>query len=892
MPQVIDGFIDLSTWDFEKDGIAKLDGNWDFYWQQLIEPEEFKDNNQERKTSFSVPGIWNDVEIDGKELGENGYATVRLRIKTNGKKTRYAIRIERVESAAKFWVNGQLLIKQGEVSTTREAQKGLRLPTDVSFAARDTIEIVAQITNFKHRFGGIFNSVLFAKPEQIRLYADNRMAFDLFLFGVLLVMGIYHLGLFVLRRKDYSPLFFAMVALLTALHMSTNSEYFLDKIYHNFDWEIFMKIDYFPNYLRVAFFGLFIGALFPKEISRKFIFGITAVLSALGLLILLTPARIYTFTLLSFEIIILILFVYLMYGLVLASVKKREGAIYSLLGTLLLLVTGVNDILYEMQIINSIYLVPFGIFIFIFFQSFMLSVRFSKAFFAEKLLAERLKIFGKIKDGFLADSSHSLEAPLSVIVQNTGAKKAVLVLKKSDNWLVDTVIGCSQKIDKQTKLDTLQEGEIGFPVDLVQQSISQQKLLIVNPKNKKLQKISGAYITKNQIDSALCMPLFQQKKIAGVLYLEGEDNNNILGAEVLNVLNLLSSELMTLIDNSQIYSELYEFNKTLEEKVKLRAHEVIRQKDELQVQAQNLQQTNIELSDRQEKIQQQSEEILMQSKDLQEANKLLKKQHTRLEHQNQYIGSSINYAKTIQQAILPFQANMKATFDYFLLYRPKDVISGDFYWLTKIDDGIIEKNFIAVVDCTGHGVPGAFLSIIGSRLLRETIVEKRIYDPKLILERLDKGIKLALKQKHTENQDGMDVCLCLLEKQLDDSTKVTFSGAKRPLYYYDASKSEMNVLKGTRRSIGGWRQARRKIEFESEQIIAQSGDIIYLTSDGYITQNAPNRKSFGSERLIGILQRNAYLELAAQQKVLENTLDTYAQNEDQRDDITILGIKL
>ena len=123
--------------------------------------------------------------------------------------------------------------------------------------------------------------------------------------------------------------------------------------------------------------------------------------------------------------------------------------------------------------------------------------------------------------------------------------------------------------------------------------------------------------------------------------------------------------------------------------------------------------------------------------------------------QNKKINSSIQYAQNIQQAILPLENNIGKYFDHFIIYKPKDIVSGDFYWYTELENRV----YLASVDCTGHGVPGAFMSMIGSRLLNEIVIEKEITDPAKILALLNSKIIEALRQNETENADGMDVCL-------------------------------------------------------------------------------------------------------------------------------------
>ena len=260
---------------------------------------------------------------------------------------------------------------------------------------------------------------------------------------------------------------------------------------------------------------------------------------------------------------------------------------------------------------------------------------------------------------------------------------------------------------------------------------------------------------------------------------------------------------------------------------------------------------------------------------------------------NKKITDSIRYAQTIQEAILPNQELLISKLnEYFLIYQPKDIVSGDFYWFAEVkgENGMADKIFIAVVDCTGHGVPGAFMSMIGHGLLNEIILQNNIHDTDEILSLLDKGIISALKQEEKTNDDGMDLCLCCVEKQDDGAFKLDFTGAKRPLYYIAKSSTELQVLKGNSYSIGGNRK--RKKEFSKQELTLQEGDMIYLSTDGLIDQNSPNKTKFCSQRLKKMLVENAHLPLKKQELIIRKRLKDHQNKGEQRDDISLLGIKL
>jgi len=269
-------------------------------------------------------------------------------------------------------------------------------------------------------------------------------------------------------------------------------------------------------------------------------------------------------------------------------------------------------------------------------------------------------------------------------------------------------------------------------------------------------------------------------------------------------------------------------------------------------------------------------------------NEELEQQKEKIEFQNQQIHSSINYAQTIQASILPYKTEMDKHFDSFVVFLPKDVVSGDFYWFTHIPDD--NKTFVAAVDCTGHGVPGAFMSMISSRLLNEIVNEKKIYDPKEILSRMDSGVIKALRQNTSSNNDGLDMSLSLIER-IDNKCKVSYGGAKRPLFLSKNNK-DIEKIKGTRRSIGGIKRIKNKANFETKYLTLSKGDTFYLTTDGYSDQNDPQRKRFGSQNFIRLLNRIKDLSMETQKEQMELELFKHMKDAEQRDDITVIGVRV
>ncbi|KOR32198.1 hypothetical protein TI05_08795 [Achromatium sp. WMS3] len=271
------------------------------------------------------------------------------------------------------------------------------------------------------------------------------------------------------------------------------------------------------------------------------------------------------------------------------------------------------------------------------------------------------------------------------------------------------------------------------------------------------------------------------------------------------------------------------------------------------------------------------------TKQLEQAFTELEHANNELKEKNREITDNIHYAQNIQRAMLPTAEIIHQTFgdSIFIIYNPHSIVSGDFYWLARTQGEIL----IAVADCTGHGVSGAFLTMIGNTLLNKIVIEDQCMNPAEILGQLHLGVRKQLQQESGEIKDGMDVGLCRINIK---QHKVTFAGANRPLYH--VSKQQLQQIKGDRKSIGG-RQKEAQRVFTNQEFTFESGDTIYLSSDGMADQPNPARKTFGTKQLKTLLSEVASYPAAEQEQRIRNHFLTWKDNTPQRDDITLLGIQ-
>jgi PAS domain S-box-containing protein len=270
---------------------------------------------------------------------------------------------------------------------------------------------------------------------------------------------------------------------------------------------------------------------------------------------------------------------------------------------------------------------------------------------------------------------------------------------------------------------------------------------------------------------------------------------------------------------------------------------------------------------------------------VQSRTKELKNKVLLIENQHKEITESINYAKRIQASILPSDDKIKKYLpDSFIYYSPKDIVSGDFYWF----DHLKENPMLAIVDCTGHGVPGAFMSIIGYTQLNEIVSDHKLTDPGKILKELDKRVRLALNQNkglEGNSKDGMELGLISIDYQ---KKQIKYAGAMRPLYY--VRDGELSLLKGSKFAIGG-NSLKSKV-FETQTIKFRKDDCLYLFTDGYPDQfGGPKGKKFMTKNVGTMVTKISNLSMKEQGQIIKKSIKDWMRDEDQVDDILITGIK-
>jgi PAS domain S-box-containing protein len=1116
VPLIEKGIIQLQNWDFAKQGEIGLNGEWEFYWRQLLNPSDFIDNNVLQNRYFTrIPNPWNGKIIRGKPIGADGYATYRLQVRLAKPHEIFALKIPTVSTAFKIFVAGKEMTQVGQVGTTLKSSLPDFYPQFIEFTPDSpSFDIIIQVSNFHYRKGGLWESIELGLADKMQKKQNVLLAMQFFLLGSILIMALYHLGLYAIRRSDRAPLYFSILCFLVGLRMLCTDNYLI----HSFlqlDWWWLVRFEFISFYPSVALIIIFINAIFFNE--RLPYTSFFCLISSLlyTAVILLTPPKIFTYLAPPFQVVSLSLAVYMIYLMGLALLRQRQGSIAFAIGFGFLLASYLNDLFLVNNILTERYLsIGFGLFVFIFSQAFLLSVRFSKAFVEKENLAEELNYTNQNLEKIVEEKTQSLQqtnqelvkkqetlkaaeqkllrnaidlldvntelttakleleklsffqksilnsAELSIISTDLDgvitsfnptserwlgyeaqaligknsadiflAKKDSMSLELSDNQAVTKVKMTFEVILKSYKTrpdeaiewtyrkadgakmlvllrvseikDEYQEviGYLGVANDITESKKAEEKIRRQQELLREMERFAkiGAweynlqtdeFIGSEELNNIIGLPSdfqlisensssyntehdelvydkimhtantgetqeFEIKFSNGkwvnyfITKIEDELGNAKLEAVVQNITPrkeaeekvqtvasrlttliesmqvgvLLESEIRTIVLINQVFCDLFgipidkntmigiDCSQSAEQSKNLFKYSeaFVQRVEKILLERKPVSGEVLELKDgrfferdyipivlngqylghlwlyediTERKIQEKTL-ILMNAEAIQN-NQRLEEQGQRIRYQFKQIKDSINYASRMQKAVLPTDEQVTRLLkNYFVIYKPKDIVSGDFYWLEQIGDKIV----LAVVDCTGHGVPGAFMSMLGNSFLDSIVIQNQITQADNILYELNRYVNVILKQDVTEINDGMDIGICVIDTQMNT---LEFAGAQNNMVYIQ--NNELFNIRGGRFSVGGG-----KIDepFQNHSIDFSTPTTFYLFSDGYHDQlGGPKGKKFLSTRFRELLLAGHKLPMKAQKQILEAKFKEWRGKYEQTDDVLVLGFRL
>ncbi len=404
-PRAAAGVLDLRGWNLTRDGSVKLDGEWAFHPGAFIDPEDAP----AVKSYLAFPGLW---QGRGKFVPRRyGFASYRLTVLPGENRKVLALRLGDVYSAYRLYIGERLVLQRGRPGISAASTKAARGPPGyVAFSpSGEKIVLTLHVANFHHRNGGPKYSVRLGDDFRMRGKARNAIAFEVFLCGILLMLGIYNVVLFAVRRKELSTVFFALFTWMFMLRTLVLGEMYLVTLLGELSWEIHSRLIYSASYLTAMAFASFIHQVFPDNFSRLTARASQVFLSALVLVTLFTSPRFHTWLFPPFEIYMGLLAVYITWVFARAVYQGRDDAGLYLGGWLLFFVAIFNDIMKNHELLDTVYLMPTAMAVMVVSQAILLSRRISRAFIASEKLSDILEDRVARRTGQLAQATNSAE---------------------------------------------------------------------------------------------------------------------------------------------------------------------------------------------------------------------------------------------------------------------------------------------------------------------------------------------------------------------------------------------------------------------------------------------------------------------------------------------------
>lgn len=380
-PMVKKGVLDLRNWDLNSKEVLTLEGEWQFYWNQFLYTDDFLNQTDYSPYYSKVPGTWNDFIINDKKLNSEGFATYRLKILLKEKYKYVSLNFLSIQTAYRVFIDGSEIASGGEPGRDRNESKPGYNPKSVLFSPSSLkMEIIIHVSNFDHRKGGLWGAISFGSIQAITQKNRALRDRDIFIIGAILIIGIYYLGLFFIRKQEREALFFSLYCMAISMRIFVTGDILLLEYLPGLPWKILIIIEYITFFSSIPLFLLFINSLFSSRRIQTVTNCVIITSLLFSILAIILPVRLSSYLIPVYQIITLMVGLYITYILILFSFRENQLARILLLGFLMMFVIVINDILYAADIINSKYIISYGLLIFIIFQSFVMTIRFAKSF--------------------------------------------------------------------------------------------------------------------------------------------------------------------------------------------------------------------------------------------------------------------------------------------------------------------------------------------------------------------------------------------------------------------------------------------------------------------------------------------------------------------------------
>ncbi len=818
-PVVRRGVIDLRGWDFEKDGSVQLSGKWEYYHNHTLFDKDFISAAKSLKPEFSsIPTAFGEDEI---KKPRQDFGTFRLRILLDKPIDTATLVFQQLLSAYKVYVNGNQIdmyctsgkLKQGRALVVNKWISDIGAVVDSeSFSNNDSDDFVLSIIIHMSYASEVGLNI--SRPVYLGTRADLQPTFirqatvDIIISTFLFTISLYSLVFNYLLKNDRMPFYFGLFCIVMGVR-SVLTRSHISYLVYDFDIFLLYKTLVICIYLALPLLCMYIHSLFSREFSKVAVRISQWTGGVCAALMLFLPFKLAYKAMVPFEVIGLMTLLYIFYVLARAYENKREGAVIVIISFVVLLITAINDVLFERHIVNTNFYLSYAMVIFVLNQAIFISKKFAYAFVVVESQGRELEA-----------SNQQLQQGIDQRIQ---AEKS---LKKSERKY-------------RSILDTIREGY--YEIDLKGQ----------------VKYFNNSLVTMFGYPQAELMKMNYKDFMSEVEYTEAR---RVFKEVAQTGRPSFSYKWVVMVRGGII--------KWLEVSILLKKDEDAQPVGFFGICRDITERKKKEKAEREMEIEKEA---------------------------NQKIMSSIRYAKMIQTSILPDMEVMKQTIDdFFIIWRPKDIVSGDFYFFEKLDDGFI----ISISDCTGHGVPGGFMTMIADSGFKRIIANEEDLNPGSILKHLNLIIKTTLgkpllpqksigRTRWAGADDGLDASLVRVDMK---NKKLLFAGANSPVFILN--KDGCTIIRGDRQSIG-FRKSDPDFEFTTHSLELDPDTSYYIFSDGFLDQiGGPKHKMFGRKKLAAILVKIWQLPFEEQKQVIETEFNEHCKDVEIKDDITFFGFRV
>lgn len=445
-PSVEKGVLDLREWDLDDEGAVTLNGDWSFHWNKLMTTADLHNGSMDEAVWAEVPSTWGSNGLPGR-----GYATYRVKVLTQGDSGPLALYIPAIAPTYRIEADGHIIAQAGKLSSSDTKPVAAYRPQTVVFEPKGgSFDLILQVENELYPDGGIWYSLTLGTEKHMQEKKQRTTVLDMAVFGGCALLGLYQIAVYVLRRAERSTLYFGLCCLLGAVRLWVVGGMYVVDYFPDIDIRLIIMLEYLTYYGGVTSAALFVKELFPKEFNGVFIKALVGI--GLGFIgtVLLLPAEMYTDFIDYYKIVSLVAFSYFLFGFTLAYWRGRRGALLQLIGWVMFVFAAAHDIFYSAGTIIWVdtQLVPYGFLLLVFIESMELARRFTHAYRIIGKMSDELIAMNRMKDEFLANTSHELKTPLHGIMNLSLAlsEERSGPLSQEQREQLDTVVAVARRM--------------------------------------------------------------------------------------------------------------------------------------------------------------------------------------------------------------------------------------------------------------------------------------------------------------------------------------------------------------------------------------------------------------------------------------------------------------